>query len=108
MSLPQTPEDTSQWIEDFTLEERQFWTDRLGNLVLITGRKNSAQGRLDYPMKKEKYFKKIIDTCPNSLRVLNKYEKWTPQELKENQEYVVTIMCEHHGTTRSVPFELED
>ena len=66
------------------------------------------QGRLDYPMKKEKYFKKIIDTCPNSLRVLNKYEKWTPQELKENQEYVVTIMCEHHGITRSVPFELED
>ena len=53
--LPQTPEVNSQWCRDFTLEERAIWTDRLGNLVLLSRRKNSSQGRLDFPDKKAKY-----------------------------------------------------
>ena len=60
--LPQNPEDDSQWKKDFTENQREEWTDRLGNLVLITRRKNSSQGRLDYGEKKKKYFEKYI-TC---------------------------------------------
>jgi hypothetical protein len=59
--LPQTPKDTSQWATDFTPEDRNEWTDKIGNLVLITRRKNSSQGRFDYEAKKEKYFEKCID-----------------------------------------------
>ena len=33
---------------DFTEEQWKEWTDRLGNLVLISKAKNAAQGRLDY------------------------------------------------------------
>ena len=33
--LPQNPKSDSQWRMDFTLEQREQWTDRLGNLVLI-------------------------------------------------------------------------
>lgn len=95
--LPQNPEDTSRWVRDFTQEEREFWTDRLGNLVLITGRKNTAQGRLDYLKKRDKYFKTNIDTCPNSLRVLRKYDSWVPQEVEENQKFVVSKLSEHYG-----------
>lgn len=94
--LPQNPSDTSQWAKDFTFEEREEWIDKIGNLVLITRRKNSSLGRLDYQEKKIQYFDKCIDTCPNSLRVLHKFEEWTPDELKENNEIVVRKIHEHY------------
>jgi hypothetical protein len=88
--LPQTPDGSSQWVRNFTDEQRNEWTNKLGNLVLITRRKNTSQGNLDYEEKKEKYFEKNIDTCPNSLRVLNKYGAWTSTELAENHGAVLT------------------
>lgn len=96
--LPQNPDSKSQWVKDFSDNERAEWTDRLGNLVLITRRKNSSQGRLDYKEKKKRYFDKCIDTCPNSLRVLRQYEKWTPAELKQNHETVLKRLQDHYGT----------
>lgn len=95
--LPQNPADTSQWVKDFTDEDRAEWADKLGNLVLITRRKNSSQGRLDYQEKKKRYFEKYIDTCPNSLRVLNQYGHWTPKELEENHEIVLKKISTHYG-----------
>lgn len=67
--LPQTPKEDSQWIKDFSDEQRNIMTHKIGNLVLITRRKNTSQGRLDYTVKKKKYFSNNIDTCPNSLRI---------------------------------------
>lgn len=93
--LPQTPQETSQWAMDFTPDERLEWTDKLGNLVLITRRKNSSQGRLDYKAKKTRYFEKSIDTCPNSLRVLRN-DQWTPIELKENHDLVLKKLWDHY------------
>jgi len=87
--LPQTPDAKSQWVKDFTEEQRKTLTDTLGNLVIITRRKNTSQGNRDYAEKKAKYFEKNIDTCPNSLRVLRKYAAWTPKELDENQKTVM-------------------
>ncbi len=95
--LPQNPDNTSQWVKDFGPEERAEWTDKLGNLVLITGSKNSSQGRSDYQEKNEKYFKKCIDTSPNSIRVLKQYQRWTPQELKENHGVVMDMFKKHYG-----------
>jgi len=95
--LPQNPSEDSQWVKDFSEEERNEWTDRLGNLVLITRRKNSSLGRLDYSQKLERYFEENIDTCPNSLRVLRKNKKWTPAELKANHRTVIKKLGEHYG-----------
>lgn len=94
--LPQTPAEDSQWIKDFSPEEREAWTDRLGNLVLISRNKNASQGRLDYVDKKRKYFANSIETCPNSLRVLQQ-DKWTPLELKSNHSEVLARLCDHYG-----------
>ncbi|NLH44315.1 MAG: DUF262 domain-containing protein [Planctomycetes bacterium] len=94
--LPQNPADDSQWVADFTESERAEWTDKLGNLVLITQRKNSSQGRLDYAEKKKRYFDKCIDTCPNSLRVLQ-YPTWTPADLKGNHRTVRLKLHQHYG-----------
>ncbi|MDY0059889.1 MAG: DUF262 domain-containing HNH endonuclease family protein [Myxococcota bacterium] len=94
--LPQTPSDDSRWTKDFTSKERNEWTDKIGNLVLITRRKNSSQGRLDYAEKKKKYFHAYIDTCPNSLRVLQENDRWTPEELKRNQGIVTEKICKQY------------
>jgi hypothetical protein len=95
--LPQNPADGSQWLRDFSEDQRAFWTDRLGNLVAITGRKNSSQGRLDYAVKKEKYFKACIDACPNSIRLLERHDSWTPNELAENHKLILEKLKEHYG-----------
>lgn len=97
--LPQNPAENSQWVKEFTTEQRDEWTHKLGNLVLITMRKNTSQGRLDFTEKVRKYFEKNIDTCPNSLRVLTKYHQWTPAELKENQSTILNKIQEQYGIT---------
>ncbi len=100
--LPQNPNSTSQWVKDFSDDERAEWTHKLGNLVLITRRKNSSQGRLDYQDKKKRYFEKCIDTCPNSLRTLHQNDKWTPEELKQNHETVLKGLREHYGVAEKI------
>ncbi len=94
--LPQNPKDDSQWKRDFTDVYRNQWTDRLGNLVLISAKKNSSQGRSDYAEKKTKYFSKCISTCPNSLRVLQN-ERWTPAELEKNHSVVLQKIKDSYG-----------
>jgi len=86
--LPQSPPSSSQWCKDFTEDERKQWVNKLGNLVLISRRKNSAQGNKDYVVKKDKYFKSNIELFSNSVRVLQKYSFWTPEEIQENQKEV--------------------
>jgi len=100
--LPQNPAEDSQWRKDFTDAQRQEWTDRLGNLVLITTNKNTSQGNSDYELKKTKYFAKKINTCPNSLRVL-KNAKWTPAELMANHAEVLLKIRQHYGIKESAP-----
>jgi uncharacterized protein with ParB-like and HNH nuclease domain len=96
--LPQNPISDGRWCHDFTDEEREIWTHRLGNLVLITRTKNASQGRLDYKEKKTKYFAGSINTCSNSLRVLQN-KAWTPAELEENHGVVIRDL----GKRYSVP-----
>lgn len=93
--LPQNPEENSQWNLDFTPDEKEEWTHKLGNLVLISRRKNSGQGRLDFSLKKEKYFKSSIETFPNSLRVMQKPE-WTITELKDNHKQLIDKIKQHY------------
>jgi hypothetical protein len=90
--LPQNPHNDSQWGRDFTTEDREIWTNRLGNLVLISRRKNSSQGRLDFAQKKEKYFKNNVEIFPNSLRVMQ-VDKWDLAALKAHHEEVVAKLC---------------
>lgn len=86
--LPQNPENTSKWTTDFTPEEREEWTHKLGNLVLISRRKNSGQGRLDFSEKKAKYFNNSIESFPNSLKIMMK-PQWTMIELQENHSHLI-------------------
>lgn len=94
--LPQHPYDSSQWKTDFTDDDREEWTDKLGNLVLISRRKNTAQGNLDYAKKKEKYFKKNVEVFSNSIRVYQNYSSWNLDDLKNNHEEVIAKLLEEY------------
>ncbi|WP_283643282.1 DUF262 domain-containing protein [Croceibacter atlanticus] len=94
--LPQTPKEDSQWNKDFTEEEKEEWTHKLGNLVLISRRKNSGQGRLDFSDKKTKYFTNSIETFPNSIRIMQK-PQWTISELKENHNQLINIIKAYYN-----------
>lgn len=82
--LPQTPSDNSQWKKDFSDIQREEWVNKLGNLVLISRRKNSAQGNMDYVDKKVKYFKTNVELFSNSVRIYNQYPIWTFSDLEKN------------------------
>lgn len=94
--LPQNPKADSQWRKDFSDQQREEWTHRLGNLVLISTKKNTSQGNLDYAEKKDRYFQKRISTCPNSLRTLQNTQ-WTPVELEKNHFEVLAKLHHHYG-----------
>lgn len=88
--LPRNPSADSQWVKDFSAAEREEWINKLGNLVLISRRKNTSQGNRDYVEKKEKYFEKNIEMFPNSIRIYQNYPEWKLSDLKKNHSDVVT------------------
>ncbi len=92
--LPQNPKPSSQWVQDFTEQQRSEWTDKLGNLVLISRRKNSAQSNLDYAKKKERYFTNNIELFSNSIRVYKEYNTWTFADLSKNHDEVLEKLLE--------------
>lgn len=54
--LPQTP-TAEYWLDRFDEAERDEWTNRLGNLLLLNGRKNNEVKNFSFDVKKSKYFK---------------------------------------------------
>ena len=78
--LPQSPDKNSQWIQDFSEKERQDWLHRLGNLMLLSRRKNTSLGNLDFKAKRDRYFADRVENLPNSVSVL-KLTSFTPADL---------------------------
>ena len=95
--LPQNPDNVSQWKTAFTDNDRENWTNKLGNLVLISRRKNSSQGNKDYADKKEKYFKNNVELFSNSIRIYNQFPTWTLLELTRNHTDVLTKIKQGFG-----------
>lgn len=90
--LPQNPTSSSQWVADFDAAEREKWTNRMGNLVLLSRRKNAAQGNLDFALKKERYFKSNVELFSNSIRIFNNYNTWNLSDLTKNHKEVLKRM----------------
>lgn len=68
--LPQSPDGASQWVKDFNEEQRETWLHRLGNLMLLSRRKNTSLGNLDFSSKRVRYFEDRVESLPNSQRLL--------------------------------------
>ncbi|HNR44506.1 MAG TPA: DUF262 domain-containing HNH endonuclease family protein [Methanofastidiosum sp.] len=84
--LPQNP-DNSGWKELFTGDERNEWTNKLGNLVLLSGRKNSKARNFEFQKKKDAYFRaneKMTDFI--ITREIDEYPVWNLNNLKKRHE----------------------
>jgi hypothetical protein len=91
--LPQTPKGDSDWKKLFTEEDRAEWTNRLGNLVLLSGSRNSSAQNFDFETKKTKYFHKK-STPFRITRRLDSTARWTRVELKERHSRLLDDACE--------------
>ncbi len=101
--LPQNPDPSSQWVKDFSEEERERYTHSLANLTLLGGKKNKEASNLDFKDKKKIYmgeenrldkkktsramtcYKMTIDTAHH-------YTEWTPKSLEEREKKLIEII----------------
>ena len=100
--LPQTVDPTSEWAGLFPDQnEREGWTHRLANLVLLTCRINVRASNWDFERKKEEYFATKEGTSPFPLtQGVLQAASWTPDHLQTRQAELVAKLC---GVWRLTP-----
>lgn len=93
--LPQNPKAGSDWMKWFTPAQREFWTHRLGNLVLLNRAKNASAGNYDFDRKKTQYFtaKYGVASFAITTQVLQQKE-WTVDILEERQSELVQLLTQ--------------
>ncbi|MGL2845079.1 DUF262 domain-containing protein [Helicobacter pylori] len=106
--LPQNPDPSSQWVKDFSEEERELYTHSLANLTLLGGKKNSQASNLDFKEKKEIYMGnavklgkdkrgrekpyKVMTCYKMTIDIAHKYTEWTPKSLETRKEELIGII----------------
>lgn len=91
--LPQNPAVDSGWRAAFDQQQRERWTHRLGNLLLLNHRKNSQARNYDFAEKKTKYFTSSNGSAVFALttQVLG-YDTWTPDVVEARQESLSSVL----------------
>lgn len=106
--LPQQPGSSSQWMKDFSEEERELYTHSLANLTLLGGTKNAQASNLDFKEKKEIYMGhavklgkdkrgrekpfKVMTCYKMTIDIAYKYTEWTPKSLEKRKEELIQII----------------
>lgn len=91
--LPQNPKEGSRWRAAFGEADREVWTHRLANLVLLSRIKNTELSNREFDEKRKKYFKSSVNIFPNVVKVMQ-YADWTPQVLEERQEQLLDLLMQ--------------
>ena len=105
--LPRNPERNSQWLRDFPdEEEREEWTDRLANLVLLSRTKNIRALNYDFVRKKKEYFQRG-GVAPFALttQVLAE-DEWTPAVLQRRQRELINALKKEWRLGGETPLQL--
>ncbi len=105
--LPQKPDLSSQWVKDFSEEERGLYTHSLANLTLLGGKKNTKASNKDFKEKKEIYMGHAVKlgkdkrgreqtfkvmTCYKMTIDVAQYTEWTPKSLEKRKEELIGII----------------
>ncbi|KKH99102.1 hypothetical protein EO95_17150 [Methanosarcina sp. 1.H.T.1A.1] len=93
--LPQNPSKDSEWVKLFTPDKKEYWTNKLSNLVLISKKKNSRLGNLDFEEKKRKYLKSRIDIFQGSKVFIQTQDKWDVNLLENRQKEMLEKIILH-------------
>jgi hypothetical protein len=94
--LPQSPPAGSKWLTWFPNANDQFqWVHKLGNLALLTRKKNSAASNYEFDKKKQSYFAQGgVSPFVLTTQVLDKNE-WTPAIVAERQKQLLALLENH-------------
>ncbi len=101
--LPQKPDLSSQWVKDFSEEERELYTHSLANLTLLGGNKNSQASNLDFKDKQKIYMGeeiklnkkkpfKVMTCYKMTIDIAHHYAEWTPKSLEKRKEELIKII----------------
>ncbi|GAA7024527.1 DUF262 domain-containing protein [Helicobacter pylori] len=101
--LPQEPTLSSQWVKDFSEEERERYTHSLANLTLLGGKKNTEASNFDFKDKKKIYMEEEISlnkkktsrvmTCYKmTIDIAHHYTEWTPKSLEKREKELIKII----------------
>jgi len=87
--LPVTPPEKSEWIEIFDEDARKKLTNKLGNLVLLSGSKNSSAGNLDFSQKIEVYIKKQCSPFRLTQKLVEEFQEWNINNLQRRHKDLI-------------------
>lgn len=89
--LPQNPAKNSEWLQHFP--DVAPYVHKLGNLVLLTRKKNSQARNFEFDRKKSAYFqsKDGVSTFALTTQVIQEQE-WTPAVLERRQRMLVDLL----------------
>ncbi len=101
--LPQNPDPSSQWMKDFSEEERELYTHSLANLTLLGGTKNTKASNKDFKEKKKIYMGeeiklnnkktfKVMTCYKMTIDIAHHYTEWTPKSLEKRKEELIKII----------------
>ncbi len=101
--LPQNPDPSSQWVKDFSEEERELYTHSLANLTLLGGKKNTKASNLDFKDKKKIYMGeeirlnkkktfKVMTCYKMTIDIAHHYTEWTPKSLEKREKDLMNII----------------
>jgi Protein of unknown function (DUF1524)/Protein of unknown function DUF262 len=86
--LPRNPTKERQWNKDFKGVRIEDYTNRLGNLAVLTGKQNRAADTKDWPLKrdilKESGFGLSVDAA--------RHAKWTPKTIEARTEQLIALL----------------
>jgi uncharacterized protein DUF1524 len=94
--LPQNPAPRSEWLEWFPdAAERAAMVHSIGNLALLTRKKNSSAGNFDFEKKKTSYFTRGgVSPFVLTTQVLGK-TRWTAEVIKQRQQELMGTLEKH-------------
>src|SRR5690606_31368479 len=86
--LPRNPKKDSEWMKLFDDNLRGKLTDRLGNLVLLSRKKNSHANNNDFKIKLKKYYYQGITDFELTKQIMN-YDIWDAQAIERRQSNLI-------------------
>jgi hypothetical protein len=105
--LPQNP-NAGEW-SHFDREQRESITDTIGNLVLLTSRKNSSASNLPFPEKRKIYFG-LGDAAAGKKRAtyasaqeLGDLSDWDVEAYRKRQERHLALLAKRWGIRPVAP-----
>ncbi len=101
--LPQNPDPSSQWVKDFSEEERERYTHSLANLTLLGGTKNAQASNLDFKDKQKIYMGeeiklnkkkpfKVMTCYKMTIDIAHHYTEWMPKSLEKRKEELIKVI----------------